>query len=421
MEGTFSVGVYDAAGKLLRALHTDDEAVKFGVALNGLITYWNGKDDSGAQMPAGKYSARGWCVGEDTDVEGEAFLCNDFVVGENTPRVRRIIEIKAASGGFEAIAETAADGRTMLKGDATGKLEFGKSAAESTVRDAVNVNPEKMMATGAELENAGPASAAKHREALVQDGKIIERDSHRAPRDLPLDVPSLTKAIDACFGERGNLWVIDQTAAGAIEVKEFSPRGEFLRRLATEPDEPQPRKISAAENRDLIFLLDEKGATIQRLRALELISAPTSTPAASLPATSTWKVLFSKTIVRSDTLEAVRDKLKTPEGKPFSPEEKVKLALAKNPLEQKKAGELEVSVAFDKDGSFLRAGDGLPLKRLTDTAHLKWAAVARGWEPDSLMLFQSDGAVVEEFKVTRLSKMMAFDCGEFDYDPARDK
>ena len=45
-----------------------------------------------------------------------------------------------------------------------------------------------------------------------------------------------------------------------------------------------------------------------------------------------------------------------------------------------KLPEAEVGVGFDKDGSFLKLADGLPLKQLTDTEHLKWAAIARGAE-----------------------------------------
>jgi len=53
---------------------------------------------------------------------------------------------------------------------------------------------------------------------------------------------------------------------------------------------------------------------------------------------------------------------------------------------------------------------------------LKWAAIARNAAPPgSLVLFQSDSATVEEWTISKLANMMAFDCGDFDYDPARDK
>ena len=37
----------------------------------------------------------------------------------------------------------------------------------------------------------------------------------------------------------------------------------------------------------------------------------------------------------------------------------------------------------------------------------------------ALSLFQSDGAVTEEFRVRKLEQMMAFDAGEYDFTSAR--
>ena len=72
------MGVYDSAGKLVRVLHRDAPTTDFVSALNGLITFWDGKDDSGKLLPAGKYRAKGYMMA-DMDFEGVAFLGNDFV------------------------------------------------------------------------------------------------------------------------------------------------------------------------------------------------------------------------------------------------------------------------------------------------------------------------------------------------------
>src|SRR5215210_4483480 len=55
MEGTFSLGIYDAKDKLVRTLHREAKTDAFTIALNGLITHWNGKGDKGAPAAAGKY------------------------------------------------------------------------------------------------------------------------------------------------------------------------------------------------------------------------------------------------------------------------------------------------------------------------------------------------------------------------------
>ena len=64
LEGTISLGIYDRDGKLVRVLHREAELADFEVAPDALRTTWDGKNDSGVQMPPGKYSAHGFAVGD---------------------------------------------------------------------------------------------------------------------------------------------------------------------------------------------------------------------------------------------------------------------------------------------------------------------------------------------------------------------
>ncbi|MFL6541681.1 MAG: hypothetical protein ACJ8I9_00810 [Chthoniobacterales bacterium] len=64
LEGTISLGIYDRDGKLVRVLHREAELAEFEVAADALRTTWDGKNESGAQMPPGKYTARGFAVGD---------------------------------------------------------------------------------------------------------------------------------------------------------------------------------------------------------------------------------------------------------------------------------------------------------------------------------------------------------------------
>ena len=63
LEGTLSLGIHDKAGKLVRTLHREATEKAFTVGLNGFITHWDGKDDAGTVLAAGKYFARGFAVG----------------------------------------------------------------------------------------------------------------------------------------------------------------------------------------------------------------------------------------------------------------------------------------------------------------------------------------------------------------------
>src|SRR5215469_1535762 len=63
MEGTISLGIYDQAGKLVRALHQNAELNGFTIGADALVTRWDGKDDAGQDLPAGRYHARGYLIG----------------------------------------------------------------------------------------------------------------------------------------------------------------------------------------------------------------------------------------------------------------------------------------------------------------------------------------------------------------------
>ncbi|MBA3385084.1 MAG: hypothetical protein H0T95_00410, partial [Chthoniobacterales bacterium] len=61
----------------------------------------------------------------------------------------------------------------------------------------------------------------------------------------------------------------------------------------------------------------------------------------------------------------------------------------------------------------LKTADGLPLESISETPHLTRAVLSPHSER-SIDVFQDDGAVVEQFRVSGLDQMMAFDCGAFD-------
>ena len=63
LEGTISLGIYAGNGKLVRVLHQEAELDEFTVGADALATQWDGKNDDGEDLPAGKYHARGYLVG----------------------------------------------------------------------------------------------------------------------------------------------------------------------------------------------------------------------------------------------------------------------------------------------------------------------------------------------------------------------
>ncbi|HJX97795.1 MAG TPA: hypothetical protein VJ281_02890 [Chthoniobacterales bacterium] len=62
MEGTISLGIWDSNDKLVRVLHREAKIDNFTIDENSLKTTWDGKSDTGEDLPAGKYRARGYSV-----------------------------------------------------------------------------------------------------------------------------------------------------------------------------------------------------------------------------------------------------------------------------------------------------------------------------------------------------------------------
>jgi hypothetical protein len=138
-----------------------------------------------------------------------------------------------------------------------------------------------------------------------------------------------------------------------------------------------------------------------------------------------------------DALMASSFACKFSNGKPFIPKDKIRVALVSNPLDRDRAGSADLSVGFDATGSWLQLSDGLPLKQISATPNLKWAVLGRSAPGEPLVVFQSDvqpldpvaskpggdGIIVsfpginlpKEYTITKVSDMMAFDCGGFDF------
>ncbi len=190
--------------------------------------------------------------------------------------------------------------------------------------------------------------------------------------------------------------------------------GEFLRRLAYTAAEPAPRRIIAARgnfaNRwsEQILLL-EQNEKVQRVRCLAL---PQTSATGEPPP---WETIVEKSIWLGGTYEAVKDLLHQPDGKPFKADAEFVVNLIENPLLKSEPTTAHVNIGFNETGSFLQTTDGLPLRRITETPDLKWAVIGREGSGKQLTIFQSDGAVVEEFKARRLAVMMAFDAGDYEW------
>jgi hypothetical protein len=361
LDGTISLGVYDAKGKLVRVLFREADINEFTIGSDALSTSWDGKDDGGDNVPPGKYSAHGFVVG-DLKIEGVGFFFNDWISSAEGPRFSHI--------------------RSLAMNDENLFL-------------AVDLVP--------------PAAGHVLYDLTDRIVKLKDTDAEPKAPTPPGAAASDIDPIAAAPGRENSRWVIDRTEKGAstIEVKQFSGKGDFLRRLPVSPNEPQPKAIAASLTEDKIYLLEEDSAR-QRVRGLSL--AATKTDGSEQPV-SEWKVDFEKSIVAHAEFSVADGKVTATST--ATPPEKMKTKLQANPLLNDDRVTVEMMVGYDADGSFLKTADGLPLCTLSETQELRRALL---WPHDAnaLDVFQDDGAVVEQFRVTGVDQMMSFDCGGFE-------
>ena len=91
----------------------------------------------------------------------------------------------------------------------------------------------------------------------------------------------------------------------------------------------------------------------------------------------------------------------------------VKVKLMLNPLANDERPIVDLGVEFDDENSFLKTSDGLPLCTVSETPNLIREFIKKNSEK-SVDVWQDDGAVVEQFRISNIDKMMAFDCGDFE-------
>jgi hypothetical protein len=217
IDGTLSLGIYDKTGNLVRTLHREAEAEKdFTVGLNGLITVWDGKNDAGQAVPPGKYSARGYAVGE-VQIEGVAMHCNDWITDDDSPRVARMVSFSPRSSNDEEdipVDVILASGTSAtLHVTPTGKIRSFEPR---------EVNPEDM-------PGERPRDAFHHETRIgetkyaIRNGQLVKSTSSAPWQELKL--PGLVSATFFCTTGADpaglDFWIIDQTPAGH-EVKLYS-------------------------------------------------------------------------------------------------------------------------------------------------------------------------------------------------------
>lgn len=442
-EGRVTLGVFDDHGKLVRRLHELTPESDFKKGLNGLITSWDGADDSGHRLPAGRYYVRGYLAG-DVEVHGERFHFDDWITETADPEIVRIDDFhllpnfeailiagkvdgtKAAlrfspEAGFRWIraipAEAGASavdaewlhivaGENVLKlalenGEPGESRSIGAgapvtaaSASEGGLDLARGTEIVRLTAQGVESGGGTPvvfASIDSGRASVLGsgDGRVFLR---RAGTGFdPLQVPG--SVLSAALGMGDTFWFVAGDGNGTF-VGQSSFAGELLRALKPDEGEPLPRRIRASTSGEVFGVLED-GAGLQRMRIM------------SRSEDTGWTVEWERSS-RAIGAFGFRDGEVVPE----TVEAPAELAIRteKNPLA---GGQpvLRLHLVVDGRGGRIETPDGLPLAVISERTDLTRGVMIRGEEPDSARVLLGQPTAVAEFTVKGLRHIQPLDVG----------
>ena len=91
----------------------------------------------------------------------------------------------------------------------------------------------------------------------------------------------------------------------------------------------------------------------------------------------------------------------------------VKVRLIRNPLRKDKRPVVELGIGFGTNGSYLETFDGLPLFKISAKPNVVHASIGAKNE-NTVDVWQDDGTAPQQFEISNVNQMMAFDCGEFE-------
>ena len=348
MEGTISLGIFDTKGKLLRVLHREAKIDNFSAEADGLSTTWDGKNDAGADVPPGKYRARGYAVGQDIKAQHVAYFFNDFVMDQKSTRFGNILQIWYDDGQLRIAAR-----------------RFKEEPSEFDL-----------------------------------NGKLITEDASIPVKcEEPPELPQIVESITCDFGKDETVWVLDHADKNSarLAIRQFSQTNEPLREVALSAEDPPANDLAASDTEDKIYLLEENDS-IQRLRSLTFTAGKND-----------YKVDFEKKIVKHEDFTIENGKPIPRAGEKELPKV-LSIKLVTNPLLGDTRSVVDLRVGFDNQGSFIQTTDGLPLCTVSKTPNLTRVLMTKNGEK-SADVWEDDRAVVEQLRVSNIDKLMAFDCG----------
>lgn len=452
--GTVSLGIYDAAGQLVRVLCDEWTFNRFRVGLNGLATSWDGLDEAGQPVPDGTYRARGYVV-EDVGIEGEAFYFNDWIEGVDSPRILYVAAqqllpdgdvLLAArlAGGSGALVRYAPDSEARWKTVVSGARSEPASQVRLAASDdlALVLIDGKLHAVGladgaekplpmpldgvksvaargdrlaildekavrfyqlpkfASQGEAGNFPAALVSIALLDQGAVATAEDGSVWRWQAgwsrLEMPPMIKVVSISAGQADTFWALEERADGSTAVAHYSAEEGRLAEWVPRAEDGKLTAVAGAANRDyfaatLVLPDGQRGVAIRR-KADQ----------------AGWEFVYDKKITDSSGFGWLEGKL-VPQSEDLPQE--LSVTLMENPLDPSAPRKLKLRAVANESGAGLETLEGLPLLRVSAEPGYHRVMAVPGAQPNAARFFLGDGSCVEEYSLTKLQLMTSFDGG----------
>ena len=469
--GRISLGVFNPAGKLVRALSEAQELESFQIGLNGIILTWDGLDDQGKRVSPGKYEVRGWFIPSGAAVEGEAFHFNSWEDADGIPPVSNVLAAIPTDGeefylvGIDALENRAAIWKADAKAVLTGRrfLPEGAGFLAGDGQTAVLQTAEGLglfaLSGDEKLEplagSAALAALSASRLALVVAGgsELLLRDRDKLSSELSrVLLPFSPNLLIA--GERGFL-VSDGTRVALVEgdkvteiplgdpvtleslapgagdsfwmsgtlnanpplpvVRNFSFSGELLRELKLDPSD-RGNLIFSSPKATGFYLLSHHNGT-SNFRGLRPLAAALQVAGQPSPGPEETRISdWEEFLVRKIELGAGFGFLDGQPAPSALASDVIKIALAEDPLSSRQMT-LPVRLAFDASGAWLEAEEGLNILPIWHATRISRVAVAPGKSPGSIQILIGQPAFAAGFIATGLLNISPLEGGEVEVLP----
>jgi hypothetical protein len=96
-----------------------------------------------------------------------------------------------------------------------------------------------------------------------------------------------------------------------------------------------------------------------------------------------------------------------------NPPDSVPVRLVTNPLISDTRSVVDITAGLDRQSAYLKTTDGLPLRTIARTEDMMGDVALVQASEKSLSFFFRQGQTTNEFRITGVENMMAFDCGDF--------